>query len=66
METHDAYTRLLGLALRGGNLVIGSDAVQSAAFAGTVRLLMLSADASPLSFSSTTEISGAVPSDEYA
>ena len=47
MGTHDAYTRLLGLALRGGNLVTGSDAVQSAAHAGQIRLLMISADASP-------------------
>lgn len=47
MGTHDAYTRLLGLALRGGNLVTGSDAVQAAAYAGQIRLLMISADASP-------------------
>ncbi|MBR0281709.1 MAG: hypothetical protein IJQ81_08970 [Oscillibacter sp.] len=47
MGTHDAYTRLLGLALRGGNLVTGSDAVQAAAHAGQIRLLMISADASP-------------------
>ena len=46
MGTHDDYTRLLGLALRGGNLVTGSDAVQGAVHAGTVRLLLLSADAS--------------------
>ena len=47
MTPHDSYTRLLGLALRGGNLVTGSDAVQSAVHAGKVRLLLLSADASP-------------------
>lgn len=47
MAQHDSYTRLLGLALRGGNLVTGSDAVQSAVHAGKVRLLLLSADASP-------------------
>ena len=47
MGTYDACTRLLGLALRGGNLVTGSDAVQSAAYAGQIRLLMISADASP-------------------
>ncbi|MBQ9521222.1 MAG: hypothetical protein IJR72_01460 [Oscillospiraceae bacterium] len=47
MQPHDSYTRLLGLALRGGNLVTGSDAVQSAVYAGKVRLLLLSADASP-------------------
>lgn len=46
MAQHDSYTRLLGLALRGGNLVTGSDAVQSAIHAGKVRLLLLSADAS--------------------
>ena len=46
MATHESYTRLLGLALRGGNLVMGSDAVQGAAHAGTARLLLLSADAS--------------------
>lgn len=46
MEPHDSYTRLLGLALRGGNLVTGSDAVQAAIYAGKVRLLLLSADAS--------------------
>ncbi|MBQ6205997.1 MAG: hypothetical protein IJK52_02835 [Oscillospiraceae bacterium] len=40
------YTRLLGLALRGGNLVTGSDAVASAVSTGTARLLLLSADAS--------------------
>ncbi len=47
MEPHESYTRLLGLALRGGNLVSGSDAVQGAVYAGRVRLLLLSADASP-------------------
>ena len=47
MGTYDACTRLLGLALRGGNLVTGGDAVQAAAYAGQIRLLMLSADASP-------------------
>lgn len=46
MEAHDAYTRLLGLALRGGNLVTGSDATRAAAYAGKARLLLLSADAS--------------------
>ena len=46
METHDSYTRLLGLALRGGNLVAGNDPVQAAVYAGRVRLLLLSADAS--------------------
>ena len=46
MEGHESYTRLLGLALRGGNLVMGSDAVQGAAHAGTARLILLSADAS--------------------
>ena len=45
MNPHDAYTRLLGLALRGGHLAAGSDAVQSAAYAKDVRLLVLSADA---------------------
>ena len=47
MEPHESYTRLLGLALRGGNLVSGNDAVQAAVYAGRVRLLLLSADASP-------------------
>lgn len=47
MEPHESYTRLLGLALKGGNLAAGSDAVQAAAYAGNVRLLLLSADASP-------------------
>ena len=47
MEPHESYTRLLGLALRGGNLVSGSDAVQGAVYAGRVRLILLSADASP-------------------
>ncbi|MBQ9492903.1 MAG: ribosomal L7Ae/L30e/S12e/Gadd45 family protein [Oscillibacter sp.] len=47
MEPHDSYTRLLGLALRGGHLAVGSDAVASAVHAGNVRLLLLSADASP-------------------
>ena len=46
MEPHDSYTRLLGLALRGGNLVTGSDATASAVSTGTARLLLLSADAS--------------------
>ena len=46
MEKHESYTRLLGLALRGGNLVMGSDAVQGAAHARTARLILLSADAS--------------------
>ena len=40
------YTRLLGLALRGGNLVTGSDATASAVSTGTARLILLSADAS--------------------
>ncbi|MBR3570319.1 MAG: 50S ribosomal protein L7 [Oscillibacter sp.] len=47
MAPHESYTRLLGLALKGGNLAAGSDAVQAAAYAGNVRLLLLSADASP-------------------
>lgn len=46
MEAHEPYTRLLGLALRGGRLLTGSDAVLSAVRVKAVRLLLLSDDAS--------------------
>ena len=46
MEAHEAYLRLLGLALKGGFLLTGADAVQGAAYAKQARLILVSADAS--------------------
>lgn len=46
MEAHETYLRLLGLALKGGLLLTGADAVQGAAYAKQARLILVSADAS--------------------
>ena len=46
MEAHEAYLRLLGLALKGGFLLTGADAVQGAAYAKQARMILVSADAS--------------------
>ena len=44
MNSHDRILSLLGLSLRGGNLVVGEEPVDAAARAKDARLLLLAAD----------------------
>jgi len=45
MNSHNNILSLLGLALRGGNLVLGEEPVEAAARARDARVLLLAADA---------------------